>query len=121
MTKRKYPKAFPLAISEQVKCYVWSLLYASSSGYVNFYELKSPRELQEKDNVFTCKYRLVNEPGLRGSCWDYDVREDVTSAILSDTDNSKLSQVIERYIHWLCVCVCRACGSLAGRPYIVGA
>lgn len=95
LTNRKCPSTFPLALDEQAKCYIWSLLHDSSSGIINFYVLQSARQFQEDNLTFT--YRLVSNAGIRGSCWDYDTREDITAAILNDDCNRNLCQVTTRY------------------------
>jgi len=103
LANRKCPNTFPLALDEQAKCYIWSLLHETSLNIINFYVLRSARQFQGDNLSFT--FRLVSDSGIRGSCWDYDTREDVTAAILNDDVNRNLSQVTAR---WACnnyVCV----------------
>ena len=101
LSNRKCPSTFPLALDEQAKCYIWSLLHEASTGIINFYVLKSARQFQEDTLAFT--YRLVSDSGTRGSCWEYDTREDVTSAILNDDASGNLNQVITRWVYKMCV------------------
>ena len=103
LANRKCPNTFPLALDEQAKSYIWSLLLEASSDILNFYVLKNPRQFEEDGLLFT--YRLVSNSGIRGSCWDYDTREDVTAAIFNDDTNRNLSQVITGWAYRMC-CVC---------------
>lgn len=103
LANRKCPNTFPLALDEQAKSYIWSLLLEASSDILNFYVLKNSRQFED---ALSFTYRLVSSSGIRGSCWDYDTREDVTAAIFNDDTNRNLSQVITRWAYSMCVCVC---------------